>query len=412
MAHQEAPNTRPCWSQTTKLVVSIFLVLLLALAVYVFRIVFTPLVIGGILAYLLYPVVRTLSRLTRLPHGAATGIIYLLLLAIAISVGASLAPLIVSQVLYLQREFMRFLAYLNSVSQESVFVMGLEIQVEEITSRIVAALTDIVTSFATESVFLVFDVAETFLLTIFVVLIAFYLTRDSDKFADFLRGLIPLDYRHDVNLLAKETDRIWAAFFRGQLILAAVVAVIITTMCSVIGLPQPVLMGVLAGLLEFLPSVGHAIWVATAVVIALIEGSTHLPISNFAFALLIIGLHFIFTQTDLNFLIPRIIGRQVHLHPMVVILGIIIGAVVGGVLGIALAAPTIATLRVLGRYVYARLLDIDPFPMVGPVAVPPEKRLACVEENVSEQAALAVPGPRELIQRIRRSERRDEHSHE
>ena len=68
-----------------------------------------------------------------------------------------------------------------------------------------------------------------------------------------------------------------------------------------------------------------------------------------------------FAQFDLNFLIPRIIGRQVNLHPMVVIIGIIVGASVGGVLGVALAAPVIASIRVLGRYVYCRLFGLDPF---------------------------------------------------
>ncbi len=82
-----------------------------------------------------------------------------------------------------------------------------------------------------------------------------------------------------------------------------------------------------------------------------------------------VGLHVIFQQFDLNYLIPRIIGRRVHLHPLVVILGIVAGATAAGVLGIALAAPTIASARVLGRYIYARLFDLQPFP-AQPVAEP------------------------------------------
>jgi predicted PurR-regulated permease PerM len=83
---------------------------------------------------------------------------------------------------------------------------------------------------------------------------------------------------------------------------------------------------------------------------------------------LVAALHLLFDQLDTNYLIPRIIGRRVRLHPLVVILGIVAGAVIGGVLGIALAAPTIASLRVLGRYVYANLIDADPFP--GQVSEP------------------------------------------
>jgi predicted PurR-regulated permease PerM len=121
-------------------------------------------------------------------------------------------------------------------------------------------------------------------------------------------------------------------------------------------------MGILAGLLEFLPSVGHAIWLIIASILALFVGSTWLPLPNWVFMLIIIGLHAAFTQFDLNYLIPRIIGRRVHLHPMVVILGIVVGALTAGILGILLAAPTIASAGVVGRYIYANIFNLDPFP--------------------------------------------------
>ena len=89
--------------------------------------------------------------------------------------------------------------------------------------------------------------------------------------------------------------------------------------------------------------------------------------------LILIGLHLIFQQFDLNYLIPRIIGRRVHLPPLVVILGVVIGAALAGVLGVVLAAPTIASARILGRYVYANLFDLDPFPgEIAPPLPPPD----------------------------------------
>ena len=90
--------------------------------------------------------------------------------------------------------------------------------------------------------------------------------------------------------------------------------------------------------------------------------------------LLIIGLHLIFEQFDLNYLIPRIIGRRVQLKPLVVILGIAIGAVLAGMIGILIAAPTIASARVIGRYIYANLLDQDPFPPIKEIPPPKTKR--------------------------------------
>jgi predicted PurR-regulated permease PerM len=61
----------------------------------------------------------------------------------------------------------------------------------------------------------------------------------------------------------------------------------------------------------------------------------------------------------------------VHLPPLVVILGIVTGAVLAGVLGVLLAAPSIASLRVLGRYLYANLFDMEPFPESAAPPLPP-----------------------------------------
>jgi predicted PurR-regulated permease PerM len=174
--------------------------------------------------------------------------------------------------------------------------------------------------------------------------------------------LPPAAYREELIRLAQEINTVWGAFFRGQIVLALVVAVIITIAGVVVGLPYALAMGALAGLLEFLPSLGHGIWLFIASLLMFFQGSTWLPLPSWAAMLIVIAIHLVFQQVDLNLLIPRIIGRRVRLQPLVVILGIAAGAALAGVLGIVLAAPTIASARIIGRYLFANLLDQDPFP--------------------------------------------------
>jgi predicted PurR-regulated permease PerM len=150
-----------------------------------------------------------------------------------------------------------------------------------------------------------------------------------------------------------------------------VVMTIYTIVGLSIGLPFVLPLAILAGFLEFLPSIGHGIWLVTASILAFFVGSTWMPIPNWAFTLLVIGLQLFYQQFDLNYLIPRIIGKRMRLPPLVVILGIVAGAVLAGVIGILIAAPTIASARVLGRYVYANLTDNDPFPDTVASALPP-----------------------------------------
>ncbi len=396
------------WSPTIKLVIGIVLIVLAGLAIYTFRIVFFPLVIGALMAYILQPLARLIHRATRLPYGLATGLLYLALLAVVIPIIMALVPVVLEQASLLQNQIIQIINDVQSLSPETtVEIMGLELSVRSLVDELASELTGLVRAAATGSIGFVLDAAETLLLIIFTVLAGFYLTRDASKFLDWFKGLAPRRYREDIGLLLNEINDIWRAFFQGQVVLVLIVSVILTAISAALGLPQPVLLGVFGGLLEFLPSVGHAIWLFTAVILALVEGSTYLPVSNVVLALIVGLAHLLYTQFDLNFLIPRIIGRQVHLHPMVIIIGIIIGAQVGGVLGVVLAAPTIASLRVLGRYIYAGMFDLEPFPMVGPPSAPLDERLHAAGQADADTGSPptlreALPALREALPTLRR----------
>jgi predicted PurR-regulated permease PerM len=116
--------------------------------------------------------------------------------------------------------------------------------------------------------------------------------------------------------------------------------------------------------------------------VALLEGSSYLPISNLLFAVIVALVYITIAQVDINFLIPRIIGRRVHLAPAVVIVGLIAGASIGGMLGLLLAAPTLSSLRVLGSYLYRRLLDIEPYVVVNSEPAEADRQ---VEERIHQQ---------------------------
>jgi predicted PurR-regulated permease PerM len=396
-----ATPQRPRWNPTIKIVVGVVLFVLVAAALLRFSVVFVPLIIGAIIAYIFQPVVELLNERLRLPRGLAAALIYLVALAIIIPVVYSLSPVIKRQIEFLGDELLNFIAYVDTLSPDTtVTVLGIDFGVQDLIDQITAELANFITSVVPGSITVVFNIAEILLMVIFTLLIGFYLTKDAPKFVTWIKGLVPPGHDEDAEKLLTEIDNVWSSFFRGQLTLALTVAIIITTTSSIIGLPQPVLMGVLAGLLEFLPSVGHAIWIIIALILALLEGSSTLPVSNVVFALIVSGVHLGFTQFDLNYLIPRIIGREVHLHPMVVIIGIIVGASVGGVLGVALAAPVIASLRIVGRYVYSMLFDLDPFPMVGPPSAPRKVRLTHAKLKAAE-APPPPPSPTEVIRQLR-----------
>lgn len=362
---------KPRWDATTKVIVIVVLLVLLALAVYFFRVVFIPLIIGGIVAYLLQPVIRAISRATRLSHGIATTLLYAVLLIVLTTLGAALSPLLAEQATALVEELIAFVNRAETQAGAEINILGFTLSTQALVTAASAGVQEFIRSAPAQPITLLAHGTETILLIVFTILAIFYLTRDAEQILTWAQHLIPPHYHQDASTILGEVDQVWSAFFRGQVILALVMMVIVAGVSALLGLPQPLLLGVLAGLLEFLPSLGHGIWLSIALTLALTTGSTWLPIANhFVFALLVIGAYIAFTQFDLNYLIPRIIGERVRLHPLVVIGGIIIGFKVGGVLGVTLAAPTIATLRILGRYIYALLFDMDPFPHNHSAAMP------------------------------------------
>jgi len=352
----------PPWNATVKVVVIVFCILaLLAILVY-FQGIIAPLVIASLIAYVLLPIVNFVTTHTRIPRGVVTAAIYLLFFGLLIFALSLLAPLLVRQMLYFQLDFRRIGANIESLLSQPLQIGNVILDLSQLYDELVSTLTDLVQPLATQTMTLLAGVVNTVVEIIFIGIVSFYLTKDGPQMGEWLAGWVPPHLHHDFKQLREKIAALWRAFFRGQLLLAITVGLTLGVAMAIVGMRNALILGLLAFFLEFLFSVGHGIWLATAVLLALFQGSRWLPIPNFWFAVLVLGIHVVFQQVDLNFFVPRIVGRQVKLHPMVTIIGIIVGGLLAGVLGILLAAPTIASVGVLGHYVYCKMLDLPPWP--------------------------------------------------
>ena len=353
-----------------KLTISFLLIALVIYLLYRFGVILAPMILAVILAYVLSPMVSALQNRLGIRRALATLITYLILLAVLVALTLVIIPPLVTQFTGLNLNIQRSLLAIEEILGHRFILAGRVIDLDVIIQQAVGSLQGFMEPVFGQTLNLAVDVISSVVWVIFILVVVFYLIKDGPAMRDWLEKIIPPAYRDDYIRLRDEISSIWAAFFRGQLVLALVVSVIFTAIGFILGLPFAFAMGVFAGLMEFLPSIGHGIWLMVASLLALFGGSTWLPLPHLAFMLIVIGLHLVYQQFDLNYLIPRIIGRSVHLPPLVVILGIVTGAVLAGVLGILLAAPTIASARVLGRYVYANLFDLDPFPVSGAFPMP------------------------------------------
>lgn len=364
---------RPRWPYATKLTISLLLLAFFTYLLSRFNEIIPPFIIAVIIAYILNPVVNYLQKRIRISRSLLIFLTYVFVLAIIIIIPIVIIPFFADNVSTAEINTQQLLKSLQAALSKEYRLIGITIHPSSLLDQVIVTLQGFIEPVIGQTVTIVMSIITSIIWIIFIILVSFYLIRDGTRLDEWITAHLPSTYLPDYKWIHNEIAQIWGAFFRGQLLLSTIVAIIFIIAGSILGLPLAIAMGILAGILEFLPSIGHAIWLFLASLLAFFLGSTWIPIPNWAFMLIIIGLHLFFEQFDLNYLIPRIIGRSVHLPPLVVILGIVSAALLAGVLAIPLAAPTIASARIIGQYIFANLFDMEWTPISVIEPLPPPK---------------------------------------
>ena len=388
-----ADTPSPRWNVFTKFLVSLVLVVLAGALLVRFQQMIAPIVLAAILVYLLRPVATALTARTRLSWHAAVGVIYLAIIIFVVLLLTAAGIAIVQQVqgLYaavlqivspdlpaqLQSLFSRpvqlgpFLVDLSRPLQIGPLALDFkQINWQPLYDQLLSALRpallqggDSIRSLATTT-------ATTVAWLFFILIISFYLLFDWPRLAGSLGGAVPPAYAYDAQRLVGNLAPIWNAFLRGQITLGIVMGFAVGLTMAALGVRYSFVLGLLGGFLEFVPIVGPLISGGTAVLIALFQGGNWLGLDPIPYALLVLAAAILIQQLENNFLVPRILGGSLNLHPVVILLGAFIAADLAGITGLLLSAPVLATLRLFGRYVYRKLLDLDPWPDPPPVTRP------------------------------------------
>ncbi|MBN1660398.1 MAG: AI-2E family transporter [Anaerolineae bacterium] len=338
----------------------LFIILLLVL--YLFRALIPPFAVAVLLAYIVKPVADRVERRLRLSRTLSVLLVYLVILVLIALVPVTVVPLVVDRVTRLNIELQTLSDQIILFLSQPVHLLDYTFSLEQVVGDVQTALQSILRPFATQTVGFFINLISSLLWVISIFIISFYLVRDAARLRTFLDSIAPPGYTEELRQLREEMNQVWKAFLRGQVVLGLVVGTVVWVAMSIVGLPNAGLMALIAGLLEIVPTFGPVLATIPALITALLQGSVYLPLSNFWFAVLVLGIYVIIQQTENAYLVPRIMGRRLQLHPLVVFLGVLAGGLVAGVVGVLLAAPVMGTLRVLARYMYAKLLDQAPFP--------------------------------------------------
>ncbi len=178
--------------------------------------------------------------------------------------------------------------------------------------------------------------------------ISFYLLLDWNKLVTSIRNAIPLYYAQYAKEILGEMEYVLAGFLRGQLLVCTILAIWFSISLSIIGLPYGALIGIIIGLVAFIPYLGTWIGVILGLGTAIAQFNNILPIIAVAIVLILGQL------AESNYLSPKLVGDRVNLHPVWVIFALFASAIIAGFTGILLAVPVAACIGVLVRFIMQR----------------------------------------------------------
>lgn len=353
------------WSNVTKIIVATLLVLLTLGLVVTFRAMIQPSIVAFLLAFILSYPVNWIQRQTGWARSTAVLVLYGLLIASFALAPALLIPRAVGLFSSLQQTLSDLIASLQQIAVAPGGLLGdLHLSADNLLQQLSDGLQNVLLS--TANPFLILQgVTNSVLLSVYVLVLNFWLLTDLHKLRRLIFEQIPVDYQEDLRRLAHELSETWQAFLRGQIVLGLVIGIITWIPLAIVGMNNAGGLALLAGVMEFLPNVGQGISGTIGTTVALFLGSTWLPVGKVTFALIVLLIYIVIAQIENVYLVPRLVGGRVKLHPAVAFVSTICGGVVFGVLGVLLAMPVVASMRVIFLYLYNKLLDREPFEPVS-----------------------------------------------
>jgi predicted PurR-regulated permease PerM len=203
---------------------------------------------------------------------------------------------------------------------------------------------------------------EVFGWTFFVLLVSYFVMSESNGLReDLIKVDIP-GYSEDLRKLGDQLSNIWNAFLRGQIIIFILTFVIYLILLSILGVRYSLGLAFLAGLAKFLPYIGPAITWTIMALVTFFQATRPFHLEPIIYTLVVVGISLVVDQIMDNMVTPRIMARTLRVHPAAVLVTALIAANLLGILGVVIAAPSLATLTLLGRYTMRKMFDQDPFP--------------------------------------------------
>ncbi len=308
-----------------------------------------PLFIGFVIAWLLNPAVTFLNK-KNVKRGLGSVFVFIIFLVVVFLIIKFMIPMLYKQI----NEFIEIIPALfsqfGSFVHESFVKLnstgfdftGVEDKVYNTLESFGANLTTSLPSIIIGGVSSVVSSVWSLLLGLVV---GFYLLIDFDGMKKVF-NIVPKKYKNTIRKVMHDLDQTCKDFVQGTLLISLIIFIITSIFFKIIGLPSPMLFGLICGVTNIIPYIGP--WVGGA--IAAIVGFTVSPLVG----ILTIVIAFVSQQIDGIILQPIIMGKTMKLHPVTIMVGLLVFGYFFGVIGMIIATPTIACFKIILGYVNQR----------------------------------------------------------
>lgn len=317
---------------------------------YLLAPILTPFVAAGLLAYLGDPLVDRLQRL-KLGRTVAVVFVFLLIFVLLISLLALVGPLVKAQIAVLAKQVPVYVRWLEShflprildlIGQEGKSDLGLAAFLADNWQKASGYAGNALATVSRGGGLLLTGIINLFLIPV----VTFYLLRDWDEIVKRGAALVPDHRQTQVFSLVRESDQVLGAFLRGQLLVMLGLSVIYTSGLALLGLDNALAIGVVAGLVSFVPYLGLFVGIVLAGLAAIVQTGSILTVA------LVVLVFVVGQMVEGMLLTPRLVGDRIGLHPVLVIFAVMAGGQLFGFFGILLALPVAAVVSVAMRFAY------------------------------------------------------------
>ena len=322
--------------------------------------VLTPFIIGAILAYVLNPSVERLCNCKfhrfGLPRPLAVIVIMILLLTVIVTLFLIVVPILQKEIPLLQAEIPKFLAKISNAINPLLQPFDVELKLNpEHLKKLLTEQSAASADWIWKTVLASAKVGGTAVLgwlttLILIPVVLFYLLLDWRKFLRIVMNAVPRRWAKKTLNMATEIDQLLAQYLRGQFIVMLILAVFYSVALEIAGFDVALPVGIITGLLVFIPYVGFGIGLLLASMAGLLQ------FNEFDGLLLVALIYGSGQILEGFFLTPKLVGKRIGLHPLVIIFALLAFGQLFGFVGVLLALPSSAILSVAFKHLRAHYI--------------------------------------------------------